>query len=300
MELTYLHTFLEVAKSGSFTQTAEKLGYAQSSVTTQIQRLEESYGAVLFERFGRRMKLTHAGEVLLGYARDLIRLHGESKEAVSAQNGGSLSIGTIETMAAFFLPPHLQAFQRAYPEMNVMLQPGSEPAIIEAVRAGELDLGVILDPPFADPDFYTIAVREEPLVIVAHPEHRLSGLGEVSIGDLAGESLILTEEGCTYRAMLLGALKEAGVGCKLSYEFGNLEAIKQCVVYGLGVALLPEIVVRQDVRLGKLSAKPFAHPACRFYTQIIYAKRKWVSKPFRYFLELVGAPVGGGQESAGG
>lgn len=291
MELTYLQTFLEVAKSGSFTQTAEKLGYAQSSVTTQIQRLEASYGAILFERFGRRMKLTHAGEVLLVYARDIVRLHTESKEAVSAQNAGSLAIGTIETLAAFFLPPHLQAYQRAYPEMNVMLQPGNEPAIIEAVRTGELDVGVILDPPFTDPDFHTVTVREEPLVIVTHPEHRLAGLHEVTAPDLAGESLILTEDGCTYRAMLLGALKEADIGCKLSYEFGNLEAIKQCVVYGLGVALLPEIVVREDARAGKLSAKPFAHPACKFYTQIIYAKRKWVSKPFQHFLELVGEPA---------
>lgn len=104
MELTYLKTFREVAKWGSFTRAAETLGYAQSSITTQIQKLEESYGAVLLERFGRKMRLTMAGETLLQYADDIVRLHEESKEVLSTQSKGTLTIGTIETLAAFFLP----------------------------------------------------------------------------------------------------------------------------------------------------------------------------------------------------
>lgn len=83
---------------GSFTRAAENLGYAQSSITTQIQRLEESYGAVLFERFGRSMRLTIAGEAPLPYAKEVIRSHEESKEVVSKQSKGTLSIGTIETL----------------------------------------------------------------------------------------------------------------------------------------------------------------------------------------------------------
>lgn len=94
-------TFREVAKWGSYTRAAEVLGYAQSSITTQIQKLEESYGAVLVERFGRNMRLTLAGEALLQYANDIYRLHEESKEVVSRQSRGILSIGTIETLAAF-------------------------------------------------------------------------------------------------------------------------------------------------------------------------------------------------------
>jgi DNA-binding transcriptional LysR family regulator len=102
MEFTYLKTFREVARLGSFTRAAEVLGYAQSSITAQIQKLEDSYGAVLVERFGRSMKLTIAGEALLQYANELQRLHEESKEVVSRQSKGTLSIGTIETLAAFF------------------------------------------------------------------------------------------------------------------------------------------------------------------------------------------------------
>ncbi|RED51930.1 LysR family transcriptional regulator [Cohnella lupini] len=288
MELTYLRTFREVAKWGSFTRAAEALGYAQSSITTQIQKLEESYGAVLVERFGRGMKLTIAGEALLQYANDIYRLHEESKEVVSKQSKGTLSIGTIETLAAFFLPPKLQAYRRDYPDVNVVIQPGNEPFIIDSVKEGALDVGIILDPPFSDPELHVNILREETMAIIASPDHRLGELSEVRVEDLESESLIMTEDGCTYRAMLLKVLKGNQVNYNLSYEFGNLEAIKQCVIYGLGIALLPRITVAEEIRKGQIVAVPFVHPECKFYTQLIYSKKKWQSKAFLGFVELIG------------
>lgn len=287
MELTYLRTFREVAKAGSYTKAAETLGYAQSSVTTQIQKLEAAYGAVLLERYGRGMKLTLAGESLLRYADEITRLHDESKEVVSKQSKGTLSVGTIETLAAFYLPPYLQAYRKHFPEINVMLLPGNEPQIIESVKEGELDLGIILDPPFSDPELHTTVLREEELVIIAHPDHRFAGKTEVRLEDIASESLILTEDGCTYRAMLIKLLRSGQIEYRLAYEFGNLEAIKQCVTYGLGIALLPRIAVAEAVRQGHVVAIPFVHPECRFYTQLIYAKKKWQSKAFKGFVELL-------------
>lgn len=287
MELTYLKTFREVAKWGSYTRAAEVLGYAQSSITTQIQKLEESYGAVLVERFGRSMKLTIAGEALLQYANDMYRLHEESKEVVSRQSKGILSIGTIETLAAFFLPPHLQTYRQHYPEINVMIQPANEPFIIESVKEGALDVGIILDPPFTDPELHGSILREEELVIIANPAHKFGGKSEVLIQDLENESLILTEDGCTYRALLLKTLKKNQVSYSLSYEFGNLEAIKQCVTYGLGIALLPRIVVADEIQKGQVNAIPFIHPDFKFYTQLIYSKKKWQSKAFLGFLDII-------------
>lgn len=289
LELTYLKTFREVAKWGSYTRAAEVLGYAQSSITTQIQKLEEAYGAVLIERFGRSMRLTLAGEALLEYAGEMHRLHEESKEVVSRQSKGILSIGTIETLAAFFLPPHLQTYRQHFPEVNVMIQPGNEPHIIEAVKEGSVDVGIILDPPYSDPELHSTILREEELVIIANPGHPVAGKSSVQIADLEKESLILTEEGCTYRAMLLRTLKREQVSFTLSYEFGNLEAIKQCVMYGLGIALLPRIVVAEEVRKGNVAAIPLVHPDFKFYTQLIYAKKKWQSQAFKGFLDIIGA-----------
>lgn len=287
MELTYLRTFLEVAKWGSFTRAAEVLGYAQSSITTQIQKLEETYGVVLLERYGRKMKLTIAGEALLPYANGIIKLSSESKELVSKQSKGTLSIGTIETLAAFFLPPYLQIYRQTYPDMRVIIQPANEPEIIDSVLVGSLDLGVILDPLYTHPELHSVVLREEELVIVIPANHRLSGRNQVTVQDLENESLILTEDGCSYRAMLLQALHNSQIKYRLSYEFGNQEAIKQCVSYELGVALLPRVVVADEIHKGLIKAIPFIHPDVRFYTQLIYSKKKWQSKAFLAFLELI-------------
>ncbi|ARU63894.1 LysR family transcriptional regulator [Tumebacillus avium] len=286
MILQYLRTFCMVAKSGSFTRAAEELGYAQSSVTTQIQKLEQEYGVVLFERFGRKMRLTHSGEALLGYAAEMIRLHQESKEILSAQTGGTLTVGTIESLAAYFLPPLLQQFQAGHPQMNLLLKPGLEPSVIQGVKEGDYDFGLILDVPFADPDLEVQTVQRVDLMITAPPGHRLEACREVRYADLAQESLILTEEGCTYRAMLLQGLKEAGVPYRLTCEFGSLEAIKHCVIQGLGIALHPRMAVQAEIDCGKLIARPLAgHPP--FYVQVIRHKKKWLSQPLQDMLGML-------------
>ncbi|MFX3633040.1 MAG: LysR family transcriptional regulator [Candidatus Pristimantibacillus sp.] len=281
-----MQTFREVVKWGSYTRAAKELGYAQSSVTTQIQRLEEAYGVILFERYGRRMKLTLAGESLVHYADEITRLHRESKEVVSKPSAGALTIGTIDTLAAFYLPPFFQSFRKDYPDINLIIQPANEPYIIESVKDGILDMGFILDPPLHHPDIETVALREEELVIIAHPNHKIHEMPAIHIHELNNESLILTEEGCTYRAMLLKVLDASQVNVKISCEFGNLEAIKQCVTYGLGIALLPRIVVEAEIKKGQLVASHLQHPDLKFYTQLIYAKRKWLSEPLQDFLKL--------------
>jgi DNA-binding transcriptional LysR family regulator len=104
MELIYFQTFREVAARQSFTRAAEELGYAQSSVSTQIQKLENAYGVQLFERYGKQLRLTSSGEELLKLAVRMLDLYQESKETVARQAGGTLSIGTIDSLASYYLP----------------------------------------------------------------------------------------------------------------------------------------------------------------------------------------------------
>lgn len=287
MNFVYLQTFCEIAKWGSFTRAAEELGYVQSSVTVQVHKLEEAYGVVLFERYGRKMRLTQAGEQLLTYAQQILALHEESKSALSRQHTGTLTVGTIETLSAFYLPSRLGQFRQSHPEMTLLLQLGNESAIIQSVKEGETDLGLILDLPFADHDLVCLPLRQEELIIAMPPGHRLHDLPEVNVHDLAGESLILTEEGCTYRSMLTGALKERDVPYQMSCEFGSMEAIKQCVALGLGIALMPRMAATSEVEQGKLVAVPFVQDGMEFHTQLIYHKKKWLSTAFQEFVALL-------------
>jgi DNA-binding transcriptional LysR family regulator len=290
MDFIYLQTFCEVAKWGNFTRAAEALGYAQSSVTTQIQKLEEQYGAVLFERYGRKMRPTQAGEVLLPYARQILALQTEAKIHLSEQQTGTLTIGTIETLAAFYLPPVLQTFRETHPRITIALQSGNEASIVQAVKEGQCDLGLILDRLSVDPEVVCIPLRKEEFAIIARPDSPYSHLSEMSVQELAHTRFLLTEEGCTYRAFLLQALRQSDTPHQVVCEFGSLEAIKQCVMYGLGMAFLPYVTVQEEVAQGKLQAIPFTSPS-NLYTQVIYLGRKWRSQAFQSLLDLMGSAL---------
>ncbi|QGG56379.1 LysR family transcriptional regulator [Paenibacillus sp. B01] len=292
MDLICLRSFREVAACGSITKAAERLGYAQSSVTAQLQKLEELYGTELLERRGRRMELTAAGEKLLGYAKEMLRLHAESLEAVGAALEVSLTIGSIETLASYFLPPHLQAFRQRQPNVSLSLLPGNEPELIRGVKSGTLDAALILDPPLREPELDVHLLRPEPLLLVCAPDHRLAGRTEAAAAELDGEPLVLTEDGCTYRAALLRRLQEIGAEARISCELGSIEAIKRCVAQGLGVALLPSIAVRQEVEEGKLCAAAFTEPlAAEFHIQLVHLPKRRSSPAFVQFLASVGADV---------
>jgi DNA-binding transcriptional LysR family regulator len=294
MDFTYLRTFCEVAKCGNYTRAAEALGYAQSSVTTHLRKLEEQYGAVLFERRGRRMHPTQAGEALLPYAQQILALNAEAKVRLAEQQTGTLTIATIETLAAFYLPPVLRAMREAYPRLTIALRPGTEASIIQAVRQGECDLGLILDRVVAHEELVCVPLRKEELAVVTQTVGGAGTQADAEYGtaeglsarDLTDARLLLTEEGCTYRAVLLEALRQAGAPYQVIGEFGSLETIKQCVMGGLGVAFLPQFAVRDEVAQGTLRAIPYAGPS-DLYTQAIHREKKWRSRAFEHVLKLI-------------
>ncbi|WP_027094489.1 LysR family transcriptional regulator [Cohnella thermotolerans] len=287
MDLIYLRSFMEVARCQSFTKAAENLGYVQSSVTTHIQKLENEYGVILFERYGRTMRLTSAGEQLRHYFDQILRLYDDSKHLISRQVSGHLDIGTIESLVAYFLPPVFNRFREAFPQINLQALPLAEPHILQLIKTGELDIGIIMDRLVTEEDVESIPLRQEPLVLVAEPGHPLCGASSVHLKDLHNLSYIATEQTCTYRAAFETLLNGHNVAYRIHHEFGSLEAIKRLVGYGLGVGLLPRIAVDRELAENQLVALPFAHPDIVFYTQIVLHKKKWKSPAIRHLIELL-------------
>lgn len=289
MDTRYLQTFREVAKCQSFTRAAEVLGYAQSSVTTQIQNLETEFGVTLFERWGRKIRLTHAGEALLGYSEQVLAILDEAKGNLSeqAQMAGTLSIGTVESLAAFYLPPYLQKFRNEQPRMRMQLHPGICHDLRQGIKEGKYDFAFVLDWLQEHPELTSINLGEEKLVVVAAPDHPLTIKERVEAKDFSGESWIFTEAGCSYRSIMEAVLRDAEATIDMTLEFGSLEAIKQCVAYGLGIALVPYIAVAEEAKNGTLAILPFSHPEVRVYRQLIYHKKKWMSQALLSFLKLL-------------
>lgn len=284
MELIYLQTFREVAQRQSFTRAAEELGYAQSSVTTQIQKLEKVYGVELFERFGRGLRLTSAGEELLKMAVQMLNLYQESKEKLARQGGGTLSIGTIDSLASYYLPPYVQQLRRDYPELAIRLQPDREESILNKIREGEFDLGLILASTPSDPALEWLAIREESLVLIANPIHPLTALDNVELQHLVGWEWFMSEESCNYRIMLEKVLRANSIVYRVGLELGNPEAIKRCVMAGDGIALLPRMAAEEEIRRGKLAVLPFAHPEIRLELQLVKHPKKWISHALADFM----------------
>lgn len=291
MDTRYFRTFREVAKWQSFTRAAEQLGYAQSSVTSQIQNLEQEFGAVLFERWGRKIRLTQTGEQMLRYAEQVLALVEEAKNSVSedAQMEGTLTIGIVESLAAYYLPPILKKFRREHPRVKLLLQSGICSDLRQGVKDGTYDLAVTMDWLVVHPDLHCVNLGEIGMALVAAPEHPLAQAETIVPRDLAGETLIVTEAGCSYRAMLEGVLRETGTAPDCSIEFFSLEAIKRCVEYELGVALLPRIAVEDEVQKGSLVILPFQHPDIRVFKQLVYHKKKWMPQALRRLMELIKA-----------
>ncbi|NGM85051.1 LysR family transcriptional regulator [Paenibacillus sp. 7124] len=288
MELTYLRTFCEVIKSGSYTRAAEQLGYAQSSVTAQIAKLEEMYGAKLLERSGHGMAPTFAGKTLLGYARQMLALSEEAKAIISEGQAGELTVGCIETLAAYFLPDRLHRFRKQYPDIRLRVLPGSESDIIAGVRNKSSDFGLIFDKPYVSEDLQVLPLRQEELFIIVHPGHPLADFKSVQISLLAAEPLVLTEDTCTYRNHLLQEMRGLGIAPRVELEFGNLEGIKQAVKHEWGIAFLPGYTVLEELEREELKAIPVAEGGgWGFQIQLIYRKDRWLSASFERFIEMM-------------
>lgn len=288
MELTYLHTFREVAARQSITRAAEALGYAQSSVTAQIQKLETAYDVQLLERFGKGLRLTTAGEELLGFAVQMLELHQHSKEKLAKQVGGTITIGAIDSLAAYHLPAAIQRIREELPELSIRLQTDREPSILSKVREGEMDLGLLLDVKPNDPSLEWLTVRREPLVIVARPGHPLASVEQaMEMQHLEGAEWMMTEESCNYRIMLEKLLRSNGISFQVGLELGNPEAIKRCVMAGTGIAILPRMAAEVEIRRGELAVLPLRQPALSLDLLLVHHSKKWLSHAMRRFIAIL-------------
>ncbi|WP_068775838.1 LysR family transcriptional regulator [Paenibacillus sp. FJAT-26967] len=289
MEIKQLITFIRAADLLNFTQTAHELNFAQSSVTAQIKTLEAELGAPLFERLGKRLALTEAGRQFREYAARMIQLSEEAKIAVQGHDfqSGTLIIGAQESMCTYRLPPLLQEFRARFPRVKLIFKPAhSDASAREQLHSGQLDAAFILDGS-RPPESLTIKLlTQEQLKMVASPQHPLLAQDELTPLHFARETLLLTENGCSYRTLLEEYFREEGVHPANKLEFVSIEAIKQCVIANLGIALLPAMAVRKELEEERMKELPWNNRVAPLFIQLAWHKDKWISPPLKAFIEL--------------
>lgn len=243
MELTDLRMFRAIVEEGSVTRAAERLHTVQSNVTTRLKLLEENLGTSLFDRINRRLVITPAGHLLAGYAERLLSLAEEAREAVRLVESpqGRLRLGSMETTAAARLPRVIADFRRLYPSVELRLRTANTGMLIEELLSHQLD-AALLTGPVNHPDLDSTPVVLEELVLISAADWAPIE----SAADLArrGPVEVYTfKEGCSYRQRLLDWLRRDGVPVARSSEFGTFEAILGCVAAGMGVSLVPRIII---------------------------------------------------------
>lgn len=288
-EIRLLKTFITTADLLSFTKAANNLGYAQSTVTTQIQTLEEEFGVILFERLGKQIKLTKDGEQLYTYAEQILRLSSEAKDLISNPliTKGSVNIATAESLCLHRLPQVFNTFRTRYPkvDLNLCFETGGEYRTY--LRKNIIDIVFFLDVPCIETDLITHILFEEPMSVIAAPEHRLAQKSMVTPHDINGEPLILTSEGCTYRRIFESILAQAGAKPASIMGISSNEVIKKFVCDGWGIGFLPTVVVQAELASQQLVELPWSGPSFDIKAQLIYHKDKWLSPALKAFIAVV-------------
>lgn len=294
MELRQLITFRTIAHTLSFSRAAASLNYAQSTVSAQIQSLEEELGVALFDRLGKQVALTDAGQRLLGYAEKILDLADEAQSAITNEEipSGTLVISAAETLCTYRLPAVLREFRARYPQVQITLQLIHDPGVQQNLRDGVVDVAFSISEPFESPYLIVEPLIIEPMLILAYPDHPLAVSSAVTFADLEEEPLILTEKTCLYRRMFLRALKTAGVQPTTLMEFHSIEAIKQSVMAGVGLTLLPLVAVEKEIAQDKLVSLKWAGRDFEVVTQMMWHKDKWLSPALRAFLEVAREVLG--------
>lgn len=250
MEFNSLKAFIAVAESASFTEASEQLFLTQPAVSKRIATLEEELGAPLFDRVGRTVTLTEAGETLLPRARHILDEVKESRQAITNLSGevaGELSFGTSHHIGLHRLPPILRAFNQAHPQVELDIHFYDSEDACREVAHGNLALALITLPTELEGPLNELLVWDDPLAVIIAHDHPLANNTRISIETLVTQPAILPSKNTYTRQLIDEAFHHHGVNANVRLSTNYLETIKMMVSVGLGWSILPKTMVDKDV-----------------------------------------------------
>jgi LysR family transcriptional regulator, low CO2-responsive transcriptional regulator len=252
-----LQIFAEAAQTLSFARVAERLHLTPSAVSFQIKQIEIVAGFPLFERIGKKVKLTQAGDVLLVYARQVLRALLDADQTLTALKGldtGKIAIGVVTT-STFVIPHILARFQSEHPGVAITLHDGNRRQVLESIADGSVDLAIMGQPP-EEADVFAEPFAPHPSVIVASPQHPLAARTGLSLANLAHEPFVVREDGSGTRSLMDRHFPAMGLRPRIVMVSSSNNTIKQAVMAGMGLALISRHTIGLELRLGLIAIVP--------------------------------------------
>jgi DNA-binding transcriptional LysR family regulator len=291
--LRQLRVFEAAARHLSVTRAAEELHLTPPAVSIQIRQLEGHAHAALFERAGRGLRLTHAGEAALARTREILGLVRDAEEAIAGLGSverGILDVGVINA-GDYFFPWLVAAFRERHPKMGLRLTVGNREELLGQLGDHRVDLAVMSYPP-TQPRFEVEPFAPHPHVIVAAPGHPLARRRTVALEVVAREPLITREPGSATHLAMDQAFAEARIAPRIDMEIASNETIKQAVAAGFGLGFLSAHAVQQELALGRLAiVRVKGFPVMRQWYVVRLRERRLprLAEAFRGFLVAEGA-----------
>ena len=264
MNLRDLQYLVALADTGHFGEAAERCHVSQPTLSAQIKKLEEYLGVQLFERQPRKVSVTDVGRRIVDRARLVVRQAEDIREVARASRDpltGKLRVGLIPTIAPYLLPRVAPRLKTRLPDLQLMLYEYQTGPLLEKLRAGELDLAILALP--ADTaGLETRSLFAESFVVAMPRGHRLAARKRLKPADLAGETLLLLEDGHCLRDQALDVCGNVPLAEEQDFRATSLETLRQMVAAGLGITLLPRLAAEGPIAGARgLEIRPFAPPS---------------------------------------
>jgi DNA-binding transcriptional LysR family regulator len=288
MDYDQLASFLEVAKLQSFSRAAEKIYRTQPAISAQVRLLEQECGEKLFDRSGKKVLLTPAGEILRRYAEKLLETQKEALQAIAELNQtprGKLYIGANEATCLYVLPKTFARFKQLYPLVQISIYRNFSHKILQKVQEGAVDMGIVTLPQTAN-NMDVIPVFRDEVQVVVPKNHPLAKKKSVTVDEVAHYPLILPKTGHT-RIVLDRLLRPHRDRVQISMELASVETIKKFVGAGLGISLISRTYGQPEVAAGLLKLIPLEGQKLYRELGLIFRRDRYLSLPAKVFIEVV-------------
>lgn len=286
--LRQLKVFAAVAKHLSFTRAAEELCLTQPAVSMQVKQLENQLDVALFEQLGKRIYLTEAGEEVFHYSRGIAQQLEELETVLNNLKGmghGKLRI-SVATTANYFAPTLLATFCQRFPGVTVSLDVTNRQTLLQQLAENEVDLVIMGQPP-TEMELEAGAFMENPLVVVAPPDHPLVQERRIPLQRLEKEVFLVREPGSGTRSAMQRFFDQHDIHITTGMEVGSDEAIKQSVQAGLGLGLLSRDTVQMELTLERLAILDVEHFPILRYWFVVHRKGKRLSAVAQAFKDFL-------------